>query len=100
MIDPALPRLCAGLLHGASKGNRIVLIQRGQSGTWQTCYDHPELTPEQVEAVIDRLNADLGVTKPQRAAMEHGSLFGWHDEGARAAQYDENGTRIEKELVL
>lgn len=100
MIDPALPLTCLGRLHGAAKGNRIVAIERGQSGTWQTCHDHPELDQAEVEGVIDELNRTLGVTRQQRAAMEHGALFGWHDEGARVEMYDENGSRIERELVL
>lgn len=100
MIDPALPQLCAGRAYGAGKGNRIVLIQRGQTGTYQTCYDQPDMSSAEIEAAVFRLNTGLGVTKQQRAAMEHGALFGWHDEGARVGMYDENGTMIEKEVVL
>ena len=33
----------------------------------------------------------MGVTKAQAAAMEAGSMFGWHVPGADPKNYDDNG---------
>jgi rare lipoprotein A (peptidoglycan hydrolase) len=39
----------------------------------------------------DDLNAMIGVTKAQAAAMKVGSMFGFHVPGANPANYDEAG---------
>jgi hypothetical protein len=48
-----------------------VLLQAGEKGYWPA----PELDP-------DTYNRDMGVTPAQLAAMEIGSMFGWHVPGS------------------
>lgn len=48
-------------------------------------------TNEQIDDLVNRLNAKLHVTKQQQTAMLWGSLFGWNIPAADPARYDEQG---------
>lgn len=62
-----------------------VIVARGEAG-----YHDPGYGPQGAE-VVKNLNARMGVTPAQAAAMFNGSLFGWHTPAANPDAYDENG---------
>lgn len=80
--DKGLPRLCYAYLPTAEPGARIGLLRRGFSGYWQTDFDNSNVSGEFAQAMVNRLNGKLGVSKRQVAAMEIGSCFGWSCPGA------------------
>ena len=67
-----------------STGNTVI-VKRGDTGFYDTGYG-----AQGVEAV-KRLNERMGVTPAQAAAMEFGSMFGFHAPGANPDAYDEDG---------
>lgn len=69
----------------------LVIVKRGELGF----YPYGPASPHN-QSVADELNARMGVTKAQAAAMEFGSLFGWHVPGANPANYDEDGKLIRR----
>jgi len=77
-IEHKLPEFCYGTLRSTGE---IILLKRGEMGFWKSKDQRP----------ADELNATLGVTKAQRAAMEMGSMFGWNCTGADPDTYDEEG---------
>lgn len=64
-----LPLLCFSRLPTT---NEPIIIQRGVVGYY----------PTSPLRDVDRLNAEMGVTARQLAAMEAGSMFGWDCPGA------------------
>lgn len=68
----------------------LIILKRGETGYWPTegykLGDRGSITTW--DAFADLLNERMGVTKGQRAAMEAGSLFGWHVPGANPDHYD------------
>ena len=68
----------------------LIIIKKGESGYYRTDYPNAA-SPEAAKEWRDEVNARLGVTKAQRAAMEVGSMFGWDVPGANPDCYDENG---------
>lgn len=62
-----LPEMCMSLLHGTGEP---IIIKRGKSGYYPYHGDP------------DDFNKSAGVTPAQVAAMEVGSMFGWHVPGA------------------
>lgn len=67
-----------------STGNTVI-VKRGETGFYDPSYG-----AQGVEAV-KRLNERMGVTPAQAAAMEFGSMFGFHAPGASPDAYDEDG---------
>ena len=82
----SLPETCYGIL--ASTGD-VIIIKNGEPGYYRT--DINAGSKEENVALVDELNAKAGISKAQRAAMEAGSMFGWHVPGANPVSYDENG---------
>jgi len=76
-----LPEKCYSVHEG-----ELVLLQRGQ---------HPYMlridTDGDLRDMANGLNADLGVTKAQEAAMRMGCLYGFNESCAWPWQYDKNG---------
>jgi hypothetical protein len=69
--------------------NEIIRIRRNQSGydtLTPQAWDNPHNMP--ADELADFLNAKLGVTRPQRLAMECGSMFGWQAPGCNPALYN------------
>lgn len=66
----------------------ILGILRGESG----------YCPIYSAADPDELNASLGVSKAEAAAMLAGSMFGWDCPGADPASYDADGKAIKRKL--
>lgn len=82
-----LPDLCYSV--HIESGDTVVL-KKGEKGFYDTGYG------AQGDAVVDRLNERLGVTRQQRAAMELGSLVGFHAPGADPDRYDANGKPLKR----
>ena len=69
------------------ESGELVIIKRGVRGYY------PYLEPDPRNATTcATLNERMGVTPAQAAAMEWGSLFGWHTPGAEPANYNDDGT--------
>jgi hypothetical protein len=79
-----LPELCYSA--HISTGETVVL-KRGEKGYHDTGYG------VQGEEAINRLNERLGVSRPQRAAMEFGSILGFNVPGADPDYYGADGKR-------
>lgn len=74
-----LPELCYSRL---GEDDSCVILKRGVLGYWAT--DYPK---GYTDAIIDQMNARLGVTPAQRLAMEIGSMVGWDVPGADPAAH-------------
>lgn len=83
-----LPRLCYGT-HPTEPG--LILLKRGEVGFWKSDYPSGPMTWDEA---ADFHNERLGVTRAQRAAMEAGSMFGWHCPAADPASYDARGRPV------
>lgn len=86
-----LPPACYASL---APSGELVVIKNGCHG-YQPCAENSTNRAENT-ALMDKLNAKLGVNKAEVAAMLHGSLFGWHTPGADPARYDETGNTKKK----
>ena len=87
-LRKSLPEQCFGYLKATGE---IVVLQKGQKGYAPTEKFAENETPQEC---VDSLNAAIGVTKAQAAAMEAGSMFGWHVPGADPKNYDANGVPL------
>lgn len=68
----------------------MILLKYGENGYFKCNYSLYSKTENQRKA--DEINACLGVTKAQAAAMYGGSMFGWDKPIADPANYNEDGT--------
>ena len=68
-----LPDMCYGVL---GTTNELIILKKGEIGYWKTNYG-PAPSYEEANEWCDLVNTNLGVTRAQRMAMEHGSMFGW-----------------------
>lgn len=82
-----LPNECFGVLKST---NELILIKKGVRGY----FPQREENQQWDASVCDHVNAQRGITKAQRSAMEHGSMFGWSSPLANPSNYDENGDYI------
>jgi len=87
-----LPAFCYGMI---KPQNLVIMIQLGQRGYTSTSWP-PGYDQQAQEAWVNKMNAELGVTTPQRMAMEAGSKFGWHSNAADPGTYNPDGS-INKE---
>lgn len=87
-LKPLLPEQCYGTLHTGE----LIIIKYGEKGYYNT--DIPTEDKKSMKALADEMNAKLGVTKAQAAAMLAGSMYGWSCPAANPASYDENGKPI------
>ncbi len=81
---------------------KLIRIKAGESGFYPA-HTHPEVKIaarhlENIDDLADRLNAEMGVTKAQREAMEIGSMWGWEVPGANPNAYNEDGS-FKKEFL-
>lgn len=80
-----LPEVCYAV--EITSGNTIIL-KKGENG-----YHDPQYGVQGEEAV-NHFNDRMGVTRQQRAAMEFGSIIGYHLPGANPDIYDATGQRL------
>lgn len=69
----------------------FIRIERGASGVFLMCVQFK--TKELNQRKADKLNADLGITRRQVAAMLYGALFGWNSVHKT---YTVSGTEFKK----
>ena len=70
----------------------IAIINKGELG--YTDAKSANGRPIENRAMVDKLNAQLGVTKAQYAAMKQGPRFRFDNPDAEPKSYDENGQAI------
>lgn len=75
--DYDLPELCVALIGCNPPGERIVAIRRGKGGYYRTDYDSPNATLAEARAIVDELNATLGVSEEQKGLMIMRSMAKW-----------------------
>ena len=94
-----LPGECLGVL-GETGG--IIMLTAGESGYKPVKMDDIRMKCNArnitVEQLVDEMNAEIGVSKAERQAMQFGSLWGWHIPLANPDNYDENGMIIKAKL--
>jgi hypothetical protein len=78
-----LPEFCYGTLPTTGEVILIKLFEKG----YYPCYNGKVKGEDKAR----ELNARLGVTPAQQAAMEAGSMFGWSCPAADPNTYDEEG---------
>lgn len=88
-LRASLPDQCYTFVEGL---NMIAIINKGELG--YTDAKSANGRPIENRAMVDKLNAQLGVTKAQYAAMKQGSRFGFDKPDADPESYDENGQAI------
>ena len=84
-INPLLPKECYGTLYTGE----LVMFKYGEKGYFDT--DIPMEDKDTMKALADNMNAKLGITKAQAAAMRAGSMYGWSCVDANPASYDNDG---------
>lgn len=75
-----------------SETGELRKIVRGMNGYFPMCVQFK--TKEKNQRKADKLNADMGVTKKQVAAMVFGSRFGWDKPGASPKYYTVSGSPL------
>ena len=93
-----LPEECYGVL---LRDYSLIKIKAGEMGYYAIgqWYAQRELQAgKKIDDICDELNAELGVTRAQRAAMEWGSQFGWETPLSNPENYDEEGFPIKSNL--
>ena len=85
-LRSSLPEQCYGVL---SETGKIIIYKKGESGYYNTDI----FTTGKAESleIVEEHNAMSGISKAQAAAMQTGSMHGWHTPAADPANYDENG---------
>lgn len=88
------PAQCFGILPSSRE---VIVIKAGETGYYPLKKQPPgypntgAYDPKQ-DSFVNGLNAEDGVSAGQRAAMEHGSLFGWECKGADPDHWNPDGT--------
>lgn len=85
-LRSSLPQQCYGVL---AETGKIIIYKKGESGYYKT--DIYTTSKAESLELAEEHNAIAGISKAQAAAMQAGSLFGWHTPAADPANYDENG---------
>lgn len=88
-LRASLPEQCYGVLPSTGE---LVIIKKGETGYYRTDIDMG--SKEENRSMAEEYNGKLGVSKAQSAAMQAGSMFGWHVPGADPKNYDEQGQAI------
>lgn len=84
-----LPKQCFAV--DPEKGDLIRII-KGVHGRFTMNVQFK--TKELNQRKADKLNADMGVTQRQVAAMEYGSLYGWNTPEASPTAYTTSGRKF------
>lgn len=91
-LRKSLPEQCYTNLLETSD---IVLLKKGETGCYKT--ELCAVSKEEAEAIVNEMNAKLGVTPPQREAMKAGSMFGFHVPAADPKNYDTLGNPMKNQ---
>ena len=74
------------------ENGEVIQIDRWQKGYTATSFNDGNRAVN--EAIKDKFNEKLGVTKAQEQAMLAGSMIRWDSIAAKPKSYDENGKAI------
>ena len=88
-MEPPLPPMCYSILPSTGE---VIQIDRWQKGYTATRFNDGNRVEN--EAIKDKFNEKLGVTKAQEQAMLAGSMIRWDSIAAKSKSYDENGKAI------
>ena len=88
-MEPPLPPMCYSILPSTGE---VIQIDRWQKGYTATRFNDGNRAEN--EAIKDKFNEKLGVTKAQEQAMLAGSMIRWDSIAAKPKSYDENGKAI------
>lgn len=88
-MEPPLPPMCYSILPSTGE---VIQIDRWQKGYTATRFNDGNRVEN--EAIKDKFNEKLGVTKAQEQAMLAGSMIRWDSIAAKPKSYDENGKAI------
>ena len=88
-MEPPLPPMCYSILPSTGE---VIQIDRWQKGYTATSFSDGNRAEN--EAIKDKFNEKLGVTKAQEQAMLSGSMIRWDSIAAKPKSYDENGKAI------
>lgn len=88
-MEPPLPPMCYSILPSTGE---VIQIDRWQKGYTATSFNDGNRAEN--EAIKDKFNEKLGVTKAQEQAMLAGSMIRWDSIAAKPKSYDENGKAI------
>ena len=88
-MEPPLPPMCYSILPSTGE---VIQIDRWQKGYTATKFNDGNRAEN--EAIKDKFNEKLGVTKAQEQAMLAGSMSRWDSIAAKPKSYDENGKAI------
>ena len=88
-MEPPLPPMCYSVLPSTGE---VIQIDRWQKGYTATSFNDGNRAEN--EAIKDKFNEKLGVTKAQEQAMLAGSMIRWDSIAAKPKSFDENGKAI------
>ena len=88
-MEPPLPPMCYSILPSTGE---VIQIDRWQKGYTATSFNDGNCAEN--EAIKDKFNEKLGVSKAQEQAMLAGSMIRWDSIAAKPKSYDENGKAI------
>ena len=88
-MEPPLPPMCYSILPSTGE---VIQIDRWQKGYTATSFNDGNRAEN--EAIKDKFNEKLGVSKAQEQAMLEGSMIRWDSIAAKPKSYDENGKAI------
>lgn len=88
-MEPPLPPMCYSVLPSTGE---VIQIDRWQKGYTATRFNDGNRAEN--EAIKDKFNEKLGVSKAQEQAMLAGSMIRWDSIAAKPKSYDENGKAI------
>ena len=88
-MEPPLPPMCYSILPSTGE---VIQIDRWQKGYTATSFNDGNRAEN--EAIKDKFNEKLGVSKAQEQAMLAGSMIRWDSIAAKPKSYDENGKAI------
>lgn len=72
--------------------NCVGIVKKGESGFYRTEIQGGK--PSETNAIANKMNEKLGISKGQTEAMKAGSMFGWGAPAADPKNYDENGIPV------
>ena len=88
-MEPPLPPMCYSILPSSGE---VIQIDRWQKGYTATRFNDGNRAEN--EAIKDKFNEKLGVSKAQEQAMLAGSMIRWDSIAAKPKSYDEIGKAI------